>query len=633
MPEGEVKLVDPQGNPISTLGVERGQLWQERIKQANDYYDTWSTKYQTKDLEEYYYGHQWEIDEDSLTKDDRYNPYTTNRIFVAIDVKMPSLLFQNPIFSIAPKPSKQEWDEESSSERAQLREDVLNYFSTSGFLGLAEETELAILDAFFRFGVVEVGYSADWIENPNRGKPLLDVDQQEVVDSKGEVIKEPPRIPQHEKIYLKRIPSNRFRVSAMDHQQLDRCSWFGYWEYVRTEDIMANKSFDAGEFNLVSARSPDFNSPEALQDELEQQVETGNLTKLWKIYDTRDRKILYLANGVTKILKERKFKRIPIFPLKFRERLLGFYPLPLAFNWKAPQEELNEIRESARLHRRRFQRKYIAASGAFNDEEELDKLQYGPDGTIVKSSIPNPANAIVAMPNADLGAQHFENSENSIRDFDTISGTPVTSRQVRSGSTATEASIEDKRATVRESRDRLKVANWLCAIGKEILLQAKERLTQPFWIKLSATEDDNFSQIDEIEELWRLINSEELGNEDFDVDISVSSLSPITQDQEKRKYIEFISLLSQFPIISMSPALVIETANKVGYRNSKVLGVFQKFAQAQQLAALMQAEQTIQQAGGQGEGNQISQRTVAQETPQDIEQVRNELGNLSTQVQ
>jgi hypothetical protein len=591
--------------------MELGQLWQNRIKQANEYYDIWANKYQVSQLEEYYYGHQWEMDGDGDSKH-QYNPYTSNRIFVAIDVKMPGLLFQDPVFSVEPRPSKQEWDESNSSERAQLREDVINYFSTSGFLGLAEEAELAILDAFFRFGVMEVGYSADWIDNPDRGKPLLTSDNEEVTNGEGEIIKQPPRIPQQERIFVKRIPSNRFRVSSLDHQKLKRCDWFGYWEYARTDDITTNPNFEVAEFDIVSTHQSEFGSPEALRDELDQQVEQGKLTKLWKIWDVRSRQKLYFADGVTKLLRKTPFKRLPIFPLKFRERLLGFYPLPVTYNWMAPQDELNETRESARVHRRRFQRKYITNEGANHA---------------------NPNTSIAPMPNADLGAQHFEQLAGSVQDFDTIAGTPVTSRQERSKGTATEASIEDKRATIRESRDRVLIAKWLSDIGKEILLQAKEKLTQPFWIKLSQASEDDFSQIEEIEERWEQINSEELGDEDFDVNISVSSLSPLTQDQEKRKFIEFLSILTQFPMISMSPLLVQEAANKVGYRNSKVLGIFQKFAQAQQLALMAKAEQS----GGGGEGGagggQLGQRTVAQNQPQDLEEVRNELGNLTTQVQ
>lgn len=628
MPIGETQLVDHRGQPIATLGTELGVLWQQRLKQANDYYDIWANKYQVSQLEEYYYGHQWEHDED-IDSRHRYNPYTSNRIFVAIDVKMPGLLFQDPIFSVAPKPSKEEWDEESSSERASLREDVLNYFSTSGFLGLAEEAELAILDAFFRFGVIEVGYSADWIDNPDRGKPLLDSDNETVTNGTGEIIKQPPRIPQEERIFVKRIPSNRFRVSSLDHQKLKRCDWFGYWEYARTDDILANKNFEVAEFDITSTHQSEFGSPEALRDELDQQVEQGKLTKLWKIWDLRSRQKLYFADGVTKLLRKVPFKRIPIFPLKFRERLHGFYPLPVTYNWMPPQDELNETRETARVHRRRFQRKYIVSEGAF-EEEELDKLQYGSDGTIAKTQHNNATTAIAPMPNADLGAQHFEQVAGSVQDFDTIAGTPVTSRQERAGGTATEASIEDKRATIRESRDRVLIAKWFNAIGKEILIQAKEKLTKPFWIKLSQASEDDFSQIDEIEERWEMINSDELGDEDFDVNISVSSLSPLVQDQEKRKFIEFLSLLQSFTMISMSPALVRETANKVGYRNSKVLGVFMKWAQAQQLALMAKAEQ----AGGAGAGaGKLAQKTVAQGQPQDLEQVRNQIDNPSTQVQ
>lgn len=634
-----------QGKTFATVKDDVGEIWGKRISQGSDYKKVWDRKYQTDLLEEFYYGHQSEF-ETQLASDAFHFPYTSNRFFVAIDVKMPSLLFQNPIFNITSRPTRSQHFQEDTAERAQLNEDTLNHFFKSNVHSWGAELDLSILDSFFRFGVIEVGMTSDWIDNPDAGKPLVESD----VSLGGEdekIVKNPPRIPVEEQMFIKRIPSNRFIVSTLDSQKLDRCSWFAYWEYFKVSDLVSNKNYNTSEINIANSRSGDnvsgskFTDNEALSDELNEQLKAGDLVRLWKIYDLRAKKILYLVDEQNDIIREKSFKRIPIFILKFRERLHGFYPLPLAFNWISPQLELNETRESARNHRRRFLRKFLASEDAF-EQEQLELLQFGADGVVVtvKAGVIL-KDAIAPVPNADLGSQHLEGSASSVNDFDDAAGVTAEQRGEVRASTATQANILDKRSSIRESKDRITVANFLCAIGKEVLLQARERLTLKFWIKLSGAKEDDFSLIEEIKERWEEITSEDLGDEDFDLDILVSSMSPVINDEEKRKLIEFVSLLQNFPMIASSPALVQVTAEMVGFRNREAVRILQKQAQALQAIQFAQLEGAIKETQGQGQGqqgggqgeSQIAQGIVAQQTPPDQEEIRNQLSNQLTQVQ
>ena len=625
-----------QGKTLATIKDDASQIWGERITQGIEYKKVWDRKYQTDLLEEFYYGHQAEY-HNQLANDAHHLPYISNRFFVAIDVKMPSLLFQNPSFEIAARPTRSQNFQEDSAERAQLNQDTLNHFFKANVHTWGAELDLAILDSFFRFGVVEVGFTSDWIDNPDAGKPVVESDV-EIDGEDDKIVKNPSRIPVEERMFLKRIPANRFIVSTLDSQRLDRCAWFAYWEYFKVSDLVSNKNYDTDEISIANARSGDnvsgsrFSEHEVLSDELNEQLKSGDLVRLWKVYDLKAKKILYLVDEQNEIIREKSFKRIPIFTLKFRERLHGFYPLPMAFNWISPQLELNETREAMRMHRRRFKRKFLAAEDAF-EHEEFQKVQYGDDGVIalVKSGV-SPKEALFPVPNADLGSQHLESSVAATNDFDNAAGVTADQRGEarQSGiTTATQANILDKKSSIRESRDRVLVANFLCAIGKEVLLQARERLTLPFWIKLSGSKKDDFSLIEEIAEKWEEITSADLGDEAFDIDILVSSMSPVVNDEEKRKYIEFLSLLTQFPMISSSPALMRVTAEKVGFRDKEALAVLQRMAQAMQAVQLGQLEGAIQESGGGGEGGQqqgqVAQGIVAQQTPPDQEEIRNQI--------
>lgn len=627
------QITDKFGQPLAVGGDERARIWQSRIQAANEYYDIWARKYEVEKLEKYYYGEQWETD----VYENAYVPYTSNRFFVAIDVLMPSLLFQNPQFTVKPKPAKADFDLEGAGQRAKLRQDMLNFLFSANQFEWGMELDLALLNSMFAFGLIEVMFTTDWIENPNAGKPvrLSDYETGVAIDE-DELIKAPARLPTKEQVVLKRIPSKRFRVTTLDHPNINKCGWFAYWEYYDRRDVEANKNYDTSEWNIITTRSADFTEEEALHEEMEEQVKSGDLVKIWKIFDTRTKTIEYWPEGHDNIIRTRKFKHNPIVPLKFRHRLDTFYPLPLTYNWKSPQDELNDIRETDRVHRRRFVRKFVAAANAF-EEEELDKIQFGGDGAIAKTKLADARAALSAMPNADLGAHQFKGSVDAIQDFDNIAGVHAPQRGEVSGGTATETKIVDRRSSIRESRNRVIFAQFLSQIAKLVLLEIKDRTTLDFWIKVGLDQSDDESQLAEIQEQWMKVTKDDLtSDEDFDVDVTVTSLSPVTRQEDKQDFIEFLSIIQQFPILSMSPHLIREAADKLNYRNENVIRVFQKLAQAIMLQQIAQAEGTLQDAisGGAGTGSgQLGQKTVAQNSPNTEEQIRNQLSNQSTQVQ
>ena len=617
-------IFDPKGNLVSSEQFREPSLWGDRLKNATEYYEAWASKFQVEDLENAYYGFQW----DQTNLPDGYKAYVNNLFFIAIDTKMPALMFQNPIFTVKPLPLHAEFDPATASINAKIKEDTLNYFVVNDRIQLTQTIELAILDAFFRFGVIEVGYSADWVDNPRGQKPHLAADDKLQKQHTGETLSRPKRLPQAERVYTKYIPSKNFRVGGLDTQNLEECSWYGYWEYVRIEDVLSNKKFDIDKISLGASvsRSTDFMaSTRTLQDEEEILERQGDLIKWWKIWDLRSKKrVIYLEES-NKIIRETSFKRIPHHILKFRHRLRGFYPLPLTYSWISPQTEANEVREAGRAHRRRFQRKYILASGAFDNPGELEKLQNGGDGTIVQSSKNDARLVIAPVPNADLGAQHMQALQVSTDDFDTVAGISAEQKGKAADATATAAKIVNARASIRESRDTNQVRQFIISVGGDVLNTVRDKFVNEFWVEITGqkTAEEPFGLLQENIAQWKQISPEMFGDEDFQLNIDVASLSPIINDQEKEKYIEFISLMQSFPFLSLSPALVRETADKVGYTNSKVLGVFQQMAQLNQIGQMQQNEQG---AEAEGAGRQ-AQKVVAQNSPNTQQQITNQLRN------
>ena len=135
-------------------------------------------------------------------------------------------------------------------------------------------------------------------------------------------------------------------------------------------------------------------------------------------------RLYWILLGVT--IYERKLKRLPLFDYRPDRRLIteGFYPIPVAFNWLSPQNEINETREMLRTHRRRFVRKFMILAGSV-DDEEIEKFETGPDGALIKV---NRENAITPIQNADLRCSFVnETLETSARrNLNRISGGNLT---------------------------------------------------------------------------------------------------------------------------------------------------------------------------------------------------------------
>jgi len=594
-----------------------GSHWMERIRKSNDYFDKWETKFRCQTLEKYIEGLQASQSADA--------GYYLNLFYSSIKVKKPSILFSNPVFSLAPKPWKYDWNPEVALQTARLKEDALNSFIQDKTLKFAEEVEMAMLDSWSYFGIIEVGYAAEWIQNPNAGLPVLKSDYYDLEGSEksGKTLVEPPEIPEKEWIYFKRIPAHRFRVGGTDSHDLNRCNWVGYYEFVRTEDILANKkSFkNIDDKDWPTNRSDDFYWDEGSDRESEF-TSRGDYTKIWKIWDIRYKKFSIILEDQEKCILSDDFQRLPLFPLRWDLRRKGFYPVPATFNWKSPQDEYNESRNQMKAHRRRVRQMWQYVEQTV-DPDELDKFAHGPDGT---SICVKRDQAIQPINNAPLDSSVINSLNISSSDFDKVSGTSNPQRGISDRTTATEAATIEQRSRVREEVDRTVVAEWLSAIAKETLLTIIERFSEPFWVKRlqdPGTEEVG-QEIQVLSQQFQLVHSAMLEDKtDFDLSISVDSMSPVTNEAEKKKFFEFISIIQNFPTLSLHPTLIREAAYRCDYRNEQVIQAVQKMAQLSMIAKAEEGQKNMQD---QGQGN-LSQNIQAQATPPLQEEVRQQVAN------
>ena len=574
---------------------ERVAQWDKRAAASGKHHEEWSTLFSCDLLEDYYYGKQWD-DEDSEWAKRRY---VINLFYPSINISKPSLLFNIPTYRIKPRPTRIDDPLSDVEARAKLQEDTLNTFVSSPELGFKTETGLAILDAQFRFGVVQVGYTADFIDNPNAGKPVLKENTNEPMkDSSGADVAQPDVQIRSEGLFLKWIPAKQWRVSAHAPNRLSSCDWCGYYEWHYVEDIQRNPRYK--NTSGLKAGGALRNQQDEAQTTGEEKAKAG-MVKVWFIWDIRARKRMVFAQGGEKFFLEKQFSVLPFAALKFDERLNEWLPLPPSYNWVHPQNELNETRQMQRVHRKRAVRRYLRRNGAFDTEEEFQKLQSDEDMVAVTVN-GDPNTACVPMQDAPLDAAIARNIPQSFDDFTRISGISGEDQQVAQSETATQANLIALQGRVRENARRVVVAEWLANVGRIMLLTLREHMALPFWIKVAIDPDSPLAVEEalEVAHLWRQIQARDLQDIDYDVTVDITSMSPVAQEQERTNWLTFLGLVTNPQlgmVLGSSPALLRKTAGLFDIHNERDLVEVSK---AMNMMAMVAAQAQAEKAGVQG---------------------------------
>ncbi len=221
--------------------------------------------------------------------------------------------------------------------------------------------------------------------------------------------------------------------------------------------------------------------------------------------------------------------------------------------------------EQMRSYRRRFTRKYQALKDSVEDDE-LQKFVSGPDGVVIITKMPN---AIGPILNPEVGIALNEAFVIAKDDFNIVTGTSSDIRGQQDRTTATQAKITDARMSIRESAEQLDFAEFISNIGRETLSQAAEKLATGMWVKLNADPGETIFSEAKSNPAYQYVTSQDLRDGyDFEIDVDIQDATPQQIAQGKQQYIEFISLITQFPMLTSSPALIRETAYRCGYRKN-----------------------------------------------------------------
>lgn len=602
-------------------------FWNDRIRASNKVYEKWAERFRCNKLIDNYEGFQWQILNGDVFAGDQ--KYVLNLIQSTIQIKLAGLLFQRPSFVVAPAPGFENFDADFAAKSAMLKQDVLNAIVSKKDTKFVLNYKLAALDSFFSYGIIETGYSASW-ENPKKLRPLMKSDEEKQNDQvspstspeNDKVVKSEELTPL-ESIYVKRIKPERFRVSGDNGEDLDACNWYGYYQHYNLDllkessDIKFPKNFDIGTSGYSSTYDWD---EERKGEALAEFARTSRTVKCWNIWDNVSKTKKLILDKTEDVIYEEDFEYCPLTTLRWILRTSGWYPIPPVFSWLSSQHEINESREQQRAYRRRFTRKFQVRHEAI-DPMELEKFATGEDGTIVTVKMEN---AIQPIQNPDVGPS-LENALVIAKDdFNIVSGTSSEARGQADRTTATQAKIVDARSNIRESSEKLDFGEFCCDGARNILIAAKENLVGGMWIKLSADPSENFlGEVQAMGAQYKYVTSQEIDDGyDFTIAVDILNNTPQAQAERKQAFIEFISLLTKFPQIALSPKLIREAARSCNFNNEALISEFQKTA-LMQMVAQQQAAQAGQKPANPSGSNpdNFAKEQLAQSSPNSTDQI------------
>ncbi len=525
-----------------------------------------------------------------------------NLCFPSVQTRLSMMTVDSPFFHIESKSPRSDDPGSNIEARTKLREDTLNCVMSDPSVGFVDATSLGVQEAHYQFAVAEIVYSNDFIDNPNANKPLLDDSKP---DETGEP--QPAKIPDpdnkdypHEMIKVKRISPKCFYVGMGAGNCLYEADWSGYYEWHLVSDVKANPNYDnTSGLKATGKLKDEYVDPVADADANESKE---GMVKLWKIWDHRAKKRRVFAEGGDRFLLEKDYDLYPFEDLKFHEIGDEYYPLPPMFNWKGPQTGLTKTRKAQDEFLSSAKDKYLVRDGAI-EQAELEKLERNVQNTYAKATGSAPlSETVVPIQRPPMDASFWRNLPASKEDFIQVSAVSSEQRGVADSDTATQANIIDVNSKRREIKDATKVAYWMARIGKKVLMTIQKNFELPIVVKTNVDIAGPNAQTEaaNVIRTWREIQAEDLGDLNYEVTVNVETLSPISDQEEQRRWQNIVGLLGPAAVPVMAQSRLI-TEKVTGFKSDRDITEAQKaFQTVVQMQQQMAEKQMQAKQGGAG---------------------------------
>jgi len=569
--------------PEKKSEADHVQLLFARIKAAQKVKAEWERNYRVDQCRSSVLGFQRSADDERDAAGDRR--YQLNRIGAAFKIRIPDLWLNVPFAKVQASNAREDAPMQTVDERAQLLQDTANAIINQPQTRLVDEGLNSLKESFWAYGVLEVGYDADWIDNPLAQKPSLVKTEEEErqlapppqENLKADMMTLLAQVPGNERFFCRYIPAKQFLVSSNDRTNTEALDWVAYWEWMYVEDLKKTPSYFTEGLQSTGKERPG-GYDEALftvkKEDLDQEIYAG-MVPVWKLWDLRTKTRHVLAEGFDHYLKQADFKYLPVFPLRLDIIPGEWYPKPIITDQLDEQDEYNDSREYLRQFRKatvpRFEYDKNALTPAELQKFENEEVGtfIGIDGGVLGRIQP------IAQPSLSGDALRTIALSNTA--FNEVSGVSDQQRQVSSADSATEAAILNQRSATRNSYEQRAITTWVADVIRGLLRCAIEKATLPIIVEINADQYSPAFMEDamSIALRWKQITTENLREADstlrWDVRVSAESMSPLSAKEEGMKWLQILQLISNPAIgslLAISPELLKKTLELGGVRNA-----------------------------------------------------------------
>ena len=645
--DDEAHVEDEQSLPKSY------RKWSQRISRARKLRGEWEDKYQVRKLEEYFYGDQNEGADGQTI----YNYFQATLLDI-----LPYLFLRSPKFLVRPKRTQ---GSAAIDRMTAMAEGLLTDIGEED-QHLENAVRLALLQAFFRMGVLKSVYDPRLEPNPQAGEPIVmrdeagnpiidpntvtqkfDANGQAVEDMSqaqaqpmldpetGEPLIEPDENLTDEIFHWEYVDARRILLPN-EGADPTKWSWIGEEITVTLEEAQNDPRFGEGAKALKSnvkvedigemeeTGSSQFMSSD--EDDMDKDPDE-KLFRYVECYDIKKNMWAAWADGQIKqelLFEEPTPEGIEDHPYA----LLRFvpiiapkscpWPLPYTHSWKDPQKEYNISRQQVVEGAKRASRKLLHEEDTFENEDDAFRcLQSPADMEAVKVTDLNNPPQVLTVP--DVSQTIHANISISAGDWMRVTRRSGARLGRMEKGTATEANLVEQSSNVGDIDLQHHVIMWMGRAGVKMLQLLQANMTLDVMTRIRGLTDEEVLR--HAKELYNLepdqihlfpgvkkAMTERLGKDEWvsvtreellfqaGVTVDPGSSRPRNLENERQQWMEFLTLIGQFPQLALSHEVMKETAAKYDFLNERA--VDELVALAQQMIQVQQ-----QTAGHGGEEN------------------------------
>lgn len=469
----------------------------------------------------------------------------SNYFYAYSRIILPSVYYRNPEILVSPGPN-------TEPVFARIVELLLNYQARE--LRYESEARDAVFDALFcGVGVTKQGYAPALVKTGRKSPMSFQSVLEDLFEEKPETDEYDQRVTDVNPFIL-RVSPRHFRIDPLATSLMD-ARWVAHTVWKPVEEVK-----DSGKYSkaLVSGiQGTHTGSDELLGNAAftpfgmqspHDRYKDEELVCLYEIWDIENRKLMVM-DSYNLIRGERKFLReedwpYPVEGFPFNMLVFNHDPespwgIPDASTWLNPIMALNMLRTMRLRHVRRFNRKYGVTKGQI-DEGELAKMTSNEDGSVFYTNSPL-AQAVGVLPDAPITGDLY-NLEASLREDLTLLAGLTEQRKGSSdrAKTATEASIMESRAQIRDSDRLYLVSKWVEDTFRK-QHQFNKAYLKPDYV--------SFLTVPEAVQLWKEESATILAAE-MDVRVRVGSSSYFSREVRAKQTLDFLNLTQGDPHVN-----------------------------------------------------------------------------------